>query len=158
MADQDPTPSEEGNPAAARKTFWTPERDALLRELWAGELSAALIAKELGAVSKNAILGRVHRLHLPQRRPPVIRDVRPKNLVRLDERVDRRKLLDPRVNGAGKCRWIEGETNGPNTIFCAAPVMGGATLAKQAYCASCYAIVYVSTARRAAADSRQEAA
>ena len=158
MADQRYSPIFAEAPPAAPQSFWTPERDARLRELWAGELSATLIAKEMGAISKNAVLGRVHRLHLPQRRPPVIRDVRPKKIVRLDEHVDHRKLLDPRVNSAGKCRYILGDTAGPNTRFCAETVIGGAALGKQAYCTEHYAIVYVPTARQAAADRQQQAA
>lgn len=48
---------------------WSPERDAMLTELWAEGVSSALIGERLG-ISKNAVLGRVHRLHLPPRSIP----------------------------------------------------------------------------------------
>jgi GcrA cell cycle regulator len=46
---------------------WSEERVALLRRRWAEGLSASAIAKELGAdVSRNAVLGKIHRLELKQ--------------------------------------------------------------------------------------------
>ena len=49
---------------------WTPARIALLRALWAEGLSTAAIGQHL-QVSKNAVIGKVHRLHLPSRPSPV---------------------------------------------------------------------------------------
>lgn len=49
---------------------WTPERDAELREYWAGDLSASQIGAKM-ALSKNQIIGRAHRLKLPLRGVPV---------------------------------------------------------------------------------------
>jgi hypothetical protein len=41
---------------------WSRERVALLTALWAEGLSASLIANRLGGVSRNAVLGKIHRL------------------------------------------------------------------------------------------------
>ncbi len=46
---------------------WTDERVALLRKLWSEGLSASQIAAQLGGVSRNAVIGKVHRLKLSSR-------------------------------------------------------------------------------------------
>lgn len=47
--------------------MWTDERVELLRKLWADGLSASQIAAQLGSVSRNAVIGKVHRLKLSGR-------------------------------------------------------------------------------------------
>jgi GcrA cell cycle regulator len=46
---------------------WTDERVEALRRLWAEGLSASQIAAQLGGVSRNAVIGKVHRLKLSGR-------------------------------------------------------------------------------------------
>lgn len=46
---------------------WTEERVETLRKLWADGLSASQIAAQLGSVSRNAVIGKVHRLKLSSR-------------------------------------------------------------------------------------------
>ncbi len=46
---------------------WTEERVTRLRELWAEGQTASQIAKSLGSVSRNAVIGKVHRLGLSNR-------------------------------------------------------------------------------------------
>ncbi|MCK0196026.1 GcrA cell cycle regulator [Ancylobacter sp. 6x-1] len=46
---------------------WTDERVELLKRLWAEGLSASQIAAELGGVTRNAVIGKVHRLGLSGR-------------------------------------------------------------------------------------------
>src|SRR5476649_1611887 len=46
---------------------WTDERVALLTKLWADGLSASQIAAELGGITRNAVIGKVHRLGLSGR-------------------------------------------------------------------------------------------
>lgn len=46
---------------------WTDERVELLRKLWSEGLSASQIAAQLGGVSRNAVIGKVHRLKLSAR-------------------------------------------------------------------------------------------
>jgi len=43
---------------------WTDDRVATLTKLWADGLSASQIAKQLGGVTRNAVIGKVHRLGL----------------------------------------------------------------------------------------------
>lgn len=46
---------------------WTDDRVAQLSKLWADGLSASQIAAELGGVTRNAVIGKVHRLGLSGR-------------------------------------------------------------------------------------------
>lgn len=46
---------------------WTDERVELLTKLWAEGNSASQIAKQLGSVTRNAVIGKVHRLGLSSR-------------------------------------------------------------------------------------------
>ena len=46
---------------------WTEDRVETLRKLWADGLSASQIAAQLGSVSRNAVIGKVHRLKLSSR-------------------------------------------------------------------------------------------
>lgn len=46
---------------------WTTERVDLLKRLWSEGLSASQIATELGGVTRNAVIGKVHRLGLSGR-------------------------------------------------------------------------------------------
>lgn len=46
---------------------WTDERVEKLKRLWSEGLSASQIAAQLGGVSRNAVIGKVHRLSLPGR-------------------------------------------------------------------------------------------
>ncbi len=72
---------------------WTEERVELLKKLWADGLSASQIAAELGGVTRNAVIGKVHRLGLsgraksstpstaPRRPRPAAQPSRPRFLV-----------------------------------------------------------------------------
>ena len=54
---------------------WTDERVELLKKLWADGLSASQIAAELGGVTRNAVIGKVHRLGplRPRQKPLLVR-------------------------------------------------------------------------------------
>src|ERR671927_512504 len=52
---------------------WTDERVELLKKLWSDGLSASQIAAELGNVTRNAVIGKVHRLGLSGR----AKDIKP---------------------------------------------------------------------------------
>ena len=46
---------------------WTDERVETLKTMWGEGKSASQIAKELGGVTRNAVIGKVHRLGLSNR-------------------------------------------------------------------------------------------
>jgi GcrA cell cycle regulator len=66
--------------------MWTDERVEMLKKLWAEGLSASQVAKQLGGVTRNAVIGKVHRLGLSGRatpsRPARTRPQAPRTLVR----------------------------------------------------------------------------
>ena len=50
---------------------WTDERIGTLKKMWEGGATASEIATELGGVSRNAVIGKAHRLGLKARPSPV---------------------------------------------------------------------------------------
>lgn len=50
---------------------WTDERIGTLKKMWEGGATASQIAEELGGVSRNAVIGKAHRLGLKSRPSPV---------------------------------------------------------------------------------------
>ena len=46
---------------------WTDDRVDVLKKMWGEGKSASQIAKELGGVTRNAVIGKVHRLGLSNR-------------------------------------------------------------------------------------------
>ncbi len=53
---------------------WTDERVEQLKNLWTEGLSASQIARALGGVTRNAVIGKVHRLGLAGRATPARSD------------------------------------------------------------------------------------
>lgn len=62
---------------------WTDERIGTLKKMWEGGSTASQIAEELGGVSRNAVIGKAHRLGLKSRPSPVKAN---------DKKVDPKKL------------------------------------------------------------------
>lgn len=64
---------------------WTDERTELLKKLWPQGLSATVIARRIGGVTRNAVIGKVHRIGLADRptrsRIPTSRRCKPKQPV-----------------------------------------------------------------------------
>lgn len=61
--------------------LWTDERIKDLMKYWSEGLSASAIAARLGGVSRNAVIGKVHRLNLPGRTKGAPATVRVKRCV-----------------------------------------------------------------------------
>ena len=59
---------------------WTDERVELLKKLWSEGLSASQIAAQLGGVTRNAVIGKVHRLSLSGRAKPASSSPRPRKV------------------------------------------------------------------------------
>ncbi len=83
---------------------WTDERVELLKKLWSDGLSASQIAAELGGITRNAVIGKVHRLGLSGRAKstssaaPRQRKTRaPSHMMRIG------RARDPRQYRAGAC-------------------------------------------------------
>ncbi|MGE0718831.1 MAG: GcrA family cell cycle regulator [Alphaproteobacteria bacterium] len=54
---------------------WTDERISELKRLWSEGFSASQIAERLGGITRNAVIGKAHRLHLPSRPSPIQRQM-----------------------------------------------------------------------------------
>lgn len=50
---------------------WTDERIETLRKMWESGMTASQIAEQLGGISRNAVIGKAHRLGLKPRPSPV---------------------------------------------------------------------------------------
>ena len=61
---------------------WTDERIELLKKLWLEGLSASQIAGQIGGVSRNAVIGKVHRLKLSSRSRATATPARQKKTVK----------------------------------------------------------------------------
>ncbi|MGL4260145.1 MAG: GcrA family cell cycle regulator, partial [Afipia sp.] len=75
---------------------WTDDRVEQLKKLWEAGLSASQIAAELGNITRNAVIGKVHRLGLsgraksPSSAAPRQRKVRPaQHMMRISRPVSR---------------------------------------------------------------------
>ena len=68
---------------------WTPERIETLERLWKDGLSCSQIAKALGGVTRNAVIGKASRMGLTGRPAPS----KPKSFVWTDDRVEKLKSL-----------------------------------------------------------------
>ena len=126
-------------------TGWTPARVETLTSLWKEGLSAAQVAKSLGGVSRNAVIGKVHRLGLagrapgggtmtvrartprpaPQRpaRPAAVRPARLNRPPAVDEGpglAPRLEMLGPRC-----CHWPLGDPKAAGFSFCGRPSSSG---------------------------------
>ncbi len=101
---------------------WTPERIAEVERLWNEGLTTSEIGRRIG-VSKNAVVGKVHRLGLPSRESPIQR--KPTTIVE--------------VKGP-TCLWPIGDPDEPNFHFC-----GKAAVASRPYCAEHCAVAYISS-------------
>lgn len=123
---------------------WTPERIEKLQTLWEKGLSASQIAEDLGdGVSRNAVIGKAHRLGLKARPSPVKTEVeaRPatppaprKPKAASAAKPARVSLLDlnERI-----CKWPHGHPGEDNFHFCGKAVQPGFP-----YCGEHCAIAY----------------
>lgn len=89
---------------------WTPERTNALMELWNQGLSTSEIGRRLN-VTKNAVVGKVHRLNLPKRNSP-IQAPRPVAVAASGDHLKLEKL------SAGMCSWPEGDPGTSEFRFC----------------------------------------
>lgn len=97
---------------------WTPEKIKQLKKLWQKGKSTVEIGKELG-MSKNAVVGKVHRLALDARPSPIKKanaaPKRPTKIKMPEGGHGIMTLLDLRINS---CRWPIGELKDENFHFC----------------------------------------
>jgi GcrA cell cycle regulator len=120
---------------------WTDDRVATLKKLWLEGLSASQIAKQLGGVTRNAVIGKVHRLGLSGRAAPsqpsrpVFRPTRPRPAVAAQPAPRREPVVRQAAPmpapvldlpgtatvltlGAHMCKWPIGDPSTDSFSFC----------------------------------------
>ena len=68
---------------------WTEDRVSILKKLWGDGHTAAEIAKRLGGVTRNAVIGKAHRLKLSNRVSPIQQNKSPAN-----KNIERKKTAE----------------------------------------------------------------
>lgn len=133
---------------------WTDERIDLLKLRWAEGLSASLISDEMG-MTRNAIIGKIHRLHLEARRVtvrlPDMRIYSPHKQVRF-RAVKPKSAIEPEmlvgepapnpvysINALTRtsCRWPYGDPGTAEFHFCGAPALN-----RRPYCGPHHHLAY----------------
>lgn len=97
---------------------WTDERVETLKKLWADGLSASQIAKQLGGVTRNAVIGKVHRLGLSGRAAPS----RPTRRISTPKLATRPRTATVPAQGSEKIKSANGSTPAPVRAPAPAPV------------------------------------
>lgn len=130
---------------------WTDERVTLLKKLWGEGKTAAEIAKELGGVTRNAVIGKAHRLKLSNRVSPIQQNKKPapapkpaeKKVSKLPAAQDNnREKLDLIDLKASQCRWPYGDPKEDSFGFC-----GGHALSGLPYCSDHAQLAYQAATR-----------
>ena len=114
-------PVEEQTPPDAVEVTWTDERIERLKQLWGEGVTTAEIGRMIG-VTKNAVIGKVHRIGLQPRvvtqKPPPKRN--------------------PFEFAGPACMWPHGHPGEEDFHFC-----GGQPLAGKPYCGTHAAVAYL---------------
>lgn len=117
-----------------RESTWTAEKIKQLKKLWSKGKSTVEIGRELG-ISKNAVVGKVHRLELNARPSPIKKEA-VKTVKHKAEKPSKMTLMDLKLNS---CRWPVGEPKDADFHFC-----GKDTVTGKPYCQEHCKVAYTS--------------
>ncbi len=156
---------------------WTEDRVSLLKKLWGDGHTAAEIAKELGGVTRNAVIGKAHRLKLSNRVSPIQQNKKPANkntkrkvtekakssstsvakspeeTVLRETYVPSGKLYDLTDLKPRMCRWPSGDPREEGFGFC-----GEHTISGIPYCAEHAKVAYQAATRNRILNADKEVA
>lgn len=122
-------------------TTWNDERVGTLKRLWAEGLSCSECADRIGGVTRNAVIGKVHRMGLPgratlKRKHPKARkspcrrhletlpvDIPPPAIAEQPIPLHQRRTVD--TLEANDCRWPVGDPQEADFHFCGARKLPG---------------------------------
>ena len=126
---------------------WTEEKVNKLKELWGKDKTASQIAELIGGVSRNAVIGKAHRLNLSIKvRVKTNNQIQKKNIknnnnikfkgrrekfrsMLLDKDFEPAKNLSLEELNEDTCKYMEGNPNEIDASFC-----GRKTVEKFSYC------------------------
>ena len=134
---------------------WTDDRVDLLTKLWGEGKTAAEIAKELGGVTRNAVIGKAHRLKLSNRVSPIQQNKKPapvkvakpapvqeRKAKKIEIDMSDRDLVSLTDLKANQCRWPSGDPQEESFGFC-----GDHALAGLPYCLEHSKVAYQAATR-----------
>ena len=145
---------------------WTDDRVSILKKLWGDGHTAAEIAKQLGGVTRNAVIGKAHRLKLSNRVSPIQQNKKPANKNTQRKPVEKAKVTPAIVvekiarspvkadvvsSGASyslmdlkprMCRWPSGDPREEDFGFC-----GDETISGIPYCEEHAKVAYQAATR-----------
>lgn len=137
---------------------WTDERVEKLKKLWSDGLSASQIARTLGEVTRNAVIGKVHRLGLSgrattsridrprahqMRRPPRPRLIVPEAIPVEEARLPNGDYATVMTVREGMCKWPIGDPSSDEFHFC-----GNQSGSSTPYCTAHSRMAYQPTQNR----------
>lgn len=157
---------------------WTDDRVLLLRKLWGEGRTAAEIARELGGVTRNAVIGKAHRLKLSNRVSPIQQNTKktaariisdrkiveistdamqvvaaPKKVFKPAPEIRYGKLYNLMDLTPRQCRWPVGDPKEEGFGFCGCESVPGLP-----YCADHAKIAYQAATRTRILQAEHEAA
>ena len=124
-------------------SVWTEDRLTDLTRLWTEGLSITQIGLALG-VSRNAVVGKVHRMGLPKRQSPIVKSDKP----RVPKApIERRRTVPLSLEqwDRNTCSWPIGDPKSESFSFCGDHVAPG-----RPYCTVHCAKAYTSQREHAA--------
>ena len=124
---------------------WTEERIKLLEKLWKEGLTASQIAAQLGdGVTRNAVIGKAHRLGLASRPSPLKTEgAKPKPVRKKPPPPEEQERITLLELTERMCKWPIGHPGEPDFKFCGQNSPPG-----QPYCPHHAALAYQSPAPR----------
>jgi GcrA cell cycle regulator len=147
-----------------RTMEWTEERTNLLKTLWLQGQTASQIAERLGGITRNAVIGKAHRMGLSSRPSPIRQRTTPRPAaasapVATAPRIPVAAAPAPTTAaptaappravkaapGSRACMWPMGDPKQPGFHFCGAPAEPG-----RPYCGAHCTVAYHKKADAAA--------
>ena len=134
---------------------WTEEKVQKLKELWGKGNTASQIAEIIGGISRNAVIGKAHRLNLSAKIKQRVSTLNNKNHIKSQYKNTRsgrkskfkslllNKNFEPAKNltleelTEKTCKYMEGHPNEKDSSFC-----GRKTVEKFSYCPLHLMIIY----------------
>jgi GcrA cell cycle regulator len=122
---------------------WNDEKINRLKKLWAEGLTTGEIGKRLG-VSKNAVVGKAHRLELKGRPSPI---KRPPRTAETHKKPPETRVFTLTDLSSQTCRWPIGDPKHEDFRFCGKPVQ-----AAKPYCSEHCTVAYVGSTKSSRSD------